>query len=99
MFLNIVAVLANGGHMPALPRALRAAGLVHVHYNSSIAAAPNLPWLVDRWAVPRFIHLGNVFSVGDVVIAVGAIVLVFSAMGARLPVLPRRKAQPVEPAR
>ncbi len=99
MVVNIAAVVANGGHMPALPSALRAAGLgLHAHFNSEVSATPHLPWLVDRWAVPRFVHAGNVFSVGDVVIALGAIVLVFTAMGARLPALPRR-TQPVEPAR
>ena len=99
MLANIVAVVANGGHMPALPSALRAAGLsLHVRYNSAPSAAPHLPWLVDRWAVPRFIHMGNVFSVGDVVIALGTVVLVYAAMGARLPAIPRR-AQPIEPAR
>jgi len=98
MVANIAAVVANGGHMPALPQALRAAGLSHVHYNSEVGVAPHLSWLVDRWAVPRFVHAGNVFSVGDAVIAIGAVVLVFSAMGARLPAIPRR-TQPVEPAR
>ncbi len=42
--------------------------------------------------------VGNVYSVGDVVIAIGAIVLVFSAMGAKVPGIGRRM-QPVEPAR
>ena len=99
MASNIAAVVANGGQMPALPQALRAAGLdLQAHYNSSVSAAPHLPWLVDRWAVPQFLHVGNVFSVGDVVIAVGAFVLVFSAMGARLPDRLRR-SRPIEPAR
>ncbi len=99
MASNIAAVVANGGHMPALPQALRAAGLgLRVHYNSSVSATPHLPWLVDRWAVPRFIHVGNVFSVGDLVIAVGALVLVLAAMGVGLPA-PLRRTQPVEPAR
>jgi hypothetical protein len=91
MLANIVAVVANGGHMPALPRALHAAGLsLRTHYNSTAMAAPHFAWLVDRWAVPRGLHMGNVFSVGDVVIAIGAVVLVVSAMGAKLPALPRR---------
>ena len=98
MVANIVAVVANGGHMPALPQALRAAGLgLRTHYNSTAVAAPHLSWLVDRWAVPRDLHMGNVFSVGDVVIAIGAVFLVVSAMGAKLPALPGRR-QPVETA-
>ena len=98
MASNIAAIVANGGHMPALPQALRAAGLgLHVHYNSSVSAAPHLSWLVDRWAVPDFMPVGNVYSVGDVVIAIGVLVLIFSAMGAGVPALRRRT--PTEPAR
>src|SRR5581483_7309490 len=51
---NLLAVLANGGHMPALPSALADAGLhYHVSMNSEAMAHPALPWLVDRWAAPH----------------------------------------------
>lgn len=83
---NLLAVLANGGHMPALPRALAGAGL---HYtrsmNSERMAHPALPWLVDRWAAPHWIPLANIFSVGDVAIAVGGFVLALVVTGARVP--------------
>lgn len=83
---NLLAVLANGGHMPALPRALAGAGL---HYtrsmNSERMAHPALPWLVDRWAAPHWIPLANIFSVGDVAIAVGGFVLALAVTGARVP--------------
>ena len=87
MLLNLAAILSNGGHMPALPGAMRHAGLSYtgVHNNSVAEAHPNLAWFVDRWAAPSWIPAGNVFSVGDVLIAVGAIVLITAAMGARLP--------------
>ena len=42
--------------------------------NSTASSDPSLPWLVDRWAAPDWLPLANVFSVGDVVIAVGAFV-------------------------
>jgi hypothetical protein len=86
MLSNLAAVLCNGGHMPARASALRAAGVLYrgVHNNSAIASHPNLPWLIDRWPVPAFIPLGNVYSVGDVLIAVGAVVLVCAGMGVRL---------------
>jgi hypothetical protein len=81
MFCNIEAVVANRGHMPALPSALDGAGIHgHVHNNSIAAVDPHLPWLVDRWAAPDWVPLANVYSVGDIVIAVGAFVLVLSAM-------------------
>jgi hypothetical protein len=86
MVLNLVAIVANSGHMPALPQALRAAGMQSRLHNNSIAMTePNLAWLVDRWAVPNWIPLGNVYSVGDVVLAIGAFVLVLSAMKVSLP--------------
>jgi hypothetical protein len=86
MLSNLAAVVGNGGHMPARASALRAAGVLYrgVHNNSAVASHPNLPWLVDRWPVPAFIPMGNVYSVGDVLIAAGAVVLVCAGMGVRL---------------
>jgi hypothetical protein len=86
MLSNLAAVVSNGGHMPARASALRAAGVLYrgVHNNSAIASHPNLPWLIDRWPVPAFIPMGNVYSVGDLLIAVGAVVLVCAGMGVRL---------------
>ena len=84
--MNLAAILANGGHMPVLPGALRGAGLHYqVAMNSETMAHPALPWLVDRWAAPRWIPMSNVFSVGDVVIAVGGFVLALTVMRARPP--------------
>lgn len=84
---NLVAILANGGHMPALPSALRAAGL---HFsrsrNSAEMAAPHVSWLVDRWAAPSWIPWANVFSVGDVLIAVGGFIFVLGATRAIRPI-------------
>jgi hypothetical protein len=85
MLSNMAAVLANGGHMPALPGALRAAGEASgIHFNSAEMASPHVSWLADRWAAPDWLPWANVFSVGDVVIAVGVIVIVFAASGARV---------------
>jgi hypothetical protein len=86
MLLNLVAILANGGTMPVRPGAMHAAGDDYAtNANSTAVADPSLSWLVDRWAAPDWIPFANVFSVGDVVIAVGAAVIVLAAMGARLP--------------
>ncbi len=94
MALNLVAILSNGGRMPATPEAMQAAGLdFAVKHNSAAAADPNVPWLVDRFAAPGWVPLTNVFSVGDAVIAVGAFVLVFAATGARAPGLPPRRSE------
>jgi hypothetical protein len=91
MLSNLMAVIANRGHMPALPHALRGAGIdSHVHNNSIALAHPHLPWLVDRWTAPAWVPLGNVYSVGDVTLALGAFVLVLSAMKVSLPSRLRR---------
>lgn len=86
MVCNLAAVLTNGGRMPARASALRAAGVLYrgVHNNSAVASHPSLPWLIDRWPVPAWIPMGNVYSVGDVLIAAGAVVLVCAGMGVRL---------------
>jgi hypothetical protein len=82
---NLAAVAANGGLMPANPHAIRAAGMTYRLKNNSISAAdPHLTWLTDRWAVPAWIPWGNVFSIGDVLIAAGIIVTIVLAMHGRV---------------
>jgi hypothetical protein len=89
---NVMAIVVNRGHMPALPSALRAAGLHFSQNRNSIASVhPHLAVLVDRWAVPAWIPWGNVFSVGDVCIALGGLLFalaatdVFRGFGRRTP--------------
>lgn len=98
MASNLVAILANGGHMPALSSALRGAGVTFdgVEMNSVADDHPNLPWLVDRWAAPDWVWGANVYSVGDVLLFVGGVVIVVAAMGPRLPAFATRP--PAEPA-
>ncbi len=85
MILNLVAVIANGGRMPVLPDAMHRAGHDYgVRMNSVAAADPRLDWLVDRWAAPEWVPLANVFSAGDVVIALGALALGLAATGASM---------------
>jgi len=83
---NVAAIVANGGTMPVLPEAMYEAGRQEATLNNSTAAAdPHLAWLVDRWAAPDWVPLANVFSVGDVVIAAGAVVIVLAGMHVRVP--------------
>jgi hypothetical protein len=87
MLLNLAAILANRGTMPVSYEALHDAGLTAVtQANSTALPDPTLPWLVDRWAAPDWLPLANVYSVGDVVIAIGAFVIVLAAMGVGHPV-------------
>jgi Family of unknown function (DUF5317) len=93
LFSNAAAVLANGGTMPVLPDAMRAAGESYAQQaNSTADADPSLALLVDRFAAPEWVPLANVYSIGDVLIALGAIVIVVAAMGPRLPRLRPRPA-------
>jgi Family of unknown function (DUF5317) len=86
MTLNLAVILANRGTMPVRLGAMHDAGRVAVtNANSTALAEPNLPWLVDRWAAPDWIPLANVFSVGDVVIAIGAAIVVLAGMGFGVP--------------
>jgi uncharacterized protein DUF5317 len=79
---NLAAILANGGYMPAAPEALASLGKVSpmIYSNSSVVASPYLPWLIDRFALPRWLPLANVFSLGDALLAVGVFILVVVTM-------------------
>ena len=78
---NLVAIVANHGLMPVRSEALRAAGThYHVHNNSIQLGHPNLAFLIDRWAAPTWLPMGNVFSVGDVLIAIGTVFAIAAAM-------------------
>jgi Family of unknown function (DUF5317) len=69
---NLAAIGANGGAMPADPAALAIAGLpAEDHLNSVVLADPALRPLTDIFAVPAWLPMANVFSIGDVLIAVG----------------------------
>jgi hypothetical protein len=85
---NLLAIGVNGGVMPASPAALAAAGLPPDppgFANSAALADPRLAFLGDVFAIPAGWPLANVFSVGDVLIAVGAVVAVHGVCGSRLP--------------
>lgn len=72
--MNLAAIGANGGVMPASPEALELAGMTHVgeHFvNSGAVEGARLAWLGDVFAIPASWPLSNVFSVGDVVLVVG----------------------------
>mgnify|MGYP005816254343 CR=1 FL=1 len=72
---NLVAIVANGGSMPASMSAWEAAGLrpipPDVFENSSALSDPRLGFLGDIFAVPAGWPLSNVFSIGDVLIVIG----------------------------
>ena len=84
---NLVAIAANGGLMPADPGALTLAGFAGPgeHTNSVILEAPAFEPLTDIYALPAWLPMANVFSVGDVLIGVGVAVAIVVAMRRREP--------------
>jgi Family of unknown function (DUF5317) len=85
MLLNLAAILVNRGTMPVSSEAMHDAGRTAVtQANSTALTDPSLPWLIDRWAAPEWLPLANVYSIGDIVIAFGAFVIVLAGMGVHL---------------
>lgn len=80
---NMAAILANGGFMPAAPGALASLGksAPTIYSNSAVVARPALELLTDQFALPRWLPFANVFSVGDVLLAAGIVVLIVATMG------------------
>ena len=73
--LNAVTIALNGGTLPASAAALRRAGLPvdpAGFSNSGVLPHPVLPLLGDVFAVPAGLPFANVFSLGDVLILLGA---------------------------
>jgi hypothetical protein len=94
--LNMLAIAANNGVMPASQSAVLRAGLVETageFANSATTTNPRLGFLGDVFAIPRGIPLSNVFSVGDVLLVVGLAVVLHSACGSTL-----RRRNPVSAA-
>jgi hypothetical protein len=79
--LNSIAIAANHGVMPASERAMRIAGLAPADHfaNSAPVAHPHLLALGDIVPVPGPWPLGNVISIGDVLIVAGLLVILHHA--------------------
>lgn len=85
--LNFIAIAANGGVMPASRRALQTAGLdvqSGSFANSDFVDGANVWFLGDVFAVPAGWPGANVFSVGDALMLLGALLVLHAATGSRL---------------
>jgi hypothetical protein len=88
--LNMLAILANGGHMPQSPDAAAAvwgadyvrpdAYSGHLENVSWMDPDSRLPWLCDILPLPRWLPRPNVLSVGDVLLALGVGGWIFARM-------------------
>lgn len=79
---NLAAIVANGGVMPTTPGALAAAGLdpLDGFSNSAVLEDPALAPLTDIFALPPWLPFANVFSIGDVLIALGIVIVIAVGM-------------------
>ena len=81
---NLAAIAANGGWMPADPAAVASVGgLANGYTNSILVPDPALRPLTDIFALPSWLPLANVFSIGDVLIGIGIAATIALAMRAR----------------
>lgn len=78
---NLIAIVANGGYMPADPDALASIGGIAPGYsNSSVTADPVLWPLTDIFAIPVWVPFANVFSIGDVLLGIGVALTIAAGM-------------------
>ncbi len=79
---NLIAILANGGFMPASAAALSTAGRSPAtgYSNSAVVADPVLAPLTDLFALPTWLPFSNVFSIGDVLIGTGIAIAIVVTM-------------------
>ena len=93
LLLNFLVMVANGGFMPVTPEALTQAGYTSLasslesgvrvgrSKNILLTKGETRLWVLsDIFVLPRSFPLTRVFSPGDIVIAIGAFILVQSGM-------------------
>ena len=90
LLLNFLVIAANGGYMPIAPDNLVRAGMAdlaevlrakgHVAKSTVLTSETRLPFLTDIFLLPTWLPVNYVFSIGDVLIGIGAFILVLQAM-------------------
>ena len=100
--LNGMTITLNGGTLPARLGALRSAGIdtrADGFVNTGVLAHPHLGFLGDIFAVPAPLPLANVFSIGDILIVLGAGIVAWRVLGTRwtTPWTPEPEAAPPVP--
>jgi hypothetical protein len=93
---NLIAIVANGGYMPVSHEALVAIGRgAREGYSNNVQSEQVLLWpLTDLFAMPAWVPMANIFSVGDVLIGIGAAIAVVAAMHGRGPLRERPATTP-----
>ena len=76
MALNAIAIFSNGGRMPVNQEAWAATGLETGPHSNIAVGADRLAFLGDVFALPRELPLANVFSIGDLLLGIGTVMLI-----------------------
>jgi MFS family permease len=87
LFTNLVVIVANGGRMPVSVAAWEESGRgldsiarSDVYHNNTLAGGhPRLAWLGDVFPLPLGRALGNVVSLGDLLVVFGLAIFVYRA--------------------
>ena len=79
---NLAAIVANGGYMPVSPAAVAAMGRDEIagYSNSAVIESPALAPLTDVIVLPAWLPFTNIVSIGDVLIGLGILVVIATAM-------------------
>jgi hypothetical protein len=82
--LNFLVIALNGGLMPVSPAARQFAGMPALT-GPTMNVTPMspetlLPWLGDVLPLPSWMPLANVYSPGDVVVAIGGVIFILKAL-------------------
>jgi len=95
LVLNFVVIAANGGYMPASAEALRRAGMEDIaaileqglYHGNTVLMSPEtrLNLLGDWLYLPAVVPLANAFSIGDLFLALGIVLLLAIKMAKRRP--------------
>ena len=91
---NAAVIALNGGTLPASPAALERAGFTvdpEAFKNSGVVSEPVLGWLGDIAATPAWLPFRNVISIGDVVVLLGAALLLHATCRTRPYVVATRR--------
>lgn len=80
--MNLTVIVANGGRMPASESAYATLGWTAsaTYTNTAFVADPALPFLGDFIALPAWLPLTNVVSIGDLLIGAGIVATIALAM-------------------
>ncbi len=84
---NLLAMVANGGYMPVGRAALEVMGRAPAtgYSNSALLDHVQLAPLTDVFAMPLWLPVANVFSLGDVLIGAGVAIAIVAGMHGRGP--------------